>query len=385
MRRWFCLLLLIFILLAGAAGCSQRQASDSGNLGIGSSPAETGSLAAVTADSRGAVPASVPATDTQPTGAQPTGAQSPDSLGIPTPQAADSGQNSLPAAGTGTVRLTISKNYGSDVLAAKQAAIQDDWTVMDLLNANTSVTTKWDGSFVNSLAGVESDSGGWLGERKDWFFYVNGICADVGATGYNLRSGEAVWWDYHPWTNMGSANSAVIGCYPEPFLHGYRGQAGPTLIMTAADSQDLGARLQTALRKQGAGAVAVTELNNSQLENRNGPVMVVGAWSQVKQMPWLAGLNEAYRKTGISVHFKDESLELLDYKGGAVRTVSGSAGIIAACGSGLGDASPVWLVVGTDQAGVQQAVEVLASNPAGIRHFYSAAIINGQISRLPLQ
>lgn len=384
MRRWFCLLLLIFIILAGAAGCSQRQASDPGNLGSGASPAEPGSLAGVPADSSGTVPDSVPATDTQsPGGLEST--PSPESSGIPAPQAAEPVQKSPLAAGTGTVRLTLSKNYGRETLAAKQAAIQADWTVLDLLNANTSVTTKWDGSFVNSLAGIESDNGGWMGVKRDWFFFVNGVCADVGATGYTLRIGETVWWDYHPWTGVGFANSAVIGCYPEPFLHGYRGQAGPTLIMTAADSQDLGTRLQTALKKQGAAAVTITELNNNQLENRNGPVVVVGAWSQVKQMAWLAGLNEAYRKTGISVHFKDESLELLDYKGGAARTVTGSAGVIAAGGSGLGDPSPVWLVVGTDLAGVQQAVDVLTSNPAGIRQCYSAAIIDGQIIRLPLQ
>ncbi|NLN86234.1 MAG: DUF4430 domain-containing protein [Syntrophomonadaceae bacterium] len=385
MRRWSCLLMLILILLAAAAGCSQRQALDPGNTGLDSVPAESGSLAAVPADSSGSpTDAQSPERQESPDNpAAPEGSDSP--VSSPALQTAEPVGNSPSAAGAGTVRLTISKNYGRETLAAKQAAIQADWTVLDLLDANTSVTTKYDGSFINGLAGIESDSGGWVGEKKDWFFYVNGICTDVGALGYTLRSGEAVWWDYHPWTSLGNAYSAVIGCYPEPFIHGYRGQAGPVTIMTAPDSQDLGSRLQTALKKQGAAAVTVTALDNNRLENRNGPVMVVGTWDQVKQMPWLAGLNEAYRKTGISVHFKDEGLELLDYKGGAARTISGSAGIIAACGSGLGDASPVWLVVGTDLAGAQQAVEVLVSNPAGIRQCYSVALTDGQLIRLPLQ
>ncbi len=382
MRRWTCLILLLFILSAGWAGltgCSRQPAPEFGGPAASEKNVSTGQLEDPAVDGSPAINSpdtqadSPMAADDQPEG---PGQDAP--APVPTPA-------KEPQAPEGTVNLCITSNFGSHTILAKTASVHKDWTVIDLLSANTSITTKWDGSFIQGIGGLESDDGGLFGERKDWFYFVNGICADVGAAGYNLQAGETVWWDYHPWKSMGSANSAVIGCYPEPFIHGYRGQAGPTVIMAAGDSQELAAKLQIALKNKGAAAVKVMELNNDYLDNRNGPVIVVGAWSQVKLLPWLAGLNEAYRKTGISVYFKDGSLDLLDYKGDVARTVTGSAGIIAACGSGLGDASPVWLLVGTDQAGVQQAVDTLVNNPQAIRQFFSAAIADGQIIRLPLQ
>ena len=34
---------------------------------------------------------------------------------------------------------------------------------------------------------------------RDWFFFVNGIEADVGAAEYELSPGDVVQWDYRDW------------------------------------------------------------------------------------------------------------------------------------------------------------------------------------------
>lgn len=280
--------------------------------------------------------------------------------------------------------LIVTKDFGRQTLNEKKTGLKADWTVIDLLESTSKITTKWDGSFVNGIGGIESQNGGFSRDGQDWFYYVNGICGDAGADGYKLKSGEVVWWDYHAWKNMGSANSAVIGCYPEPFIHGYRGKIGATAIMSSSDHLSLAGELQKAMLAKGVRSVNIIELNNNLLENRQVPTIVLGTWDKVGQLSWLEKFNNAYRKTGVSVHFTDKGLELLDYGGQTAQTINGSAGVIAAAGSGLGDSNPLWLIVGTDREGLKQAVDVLANRPESIVKFYNAAVTGGKIIRLPL-
>jgi len=284
-----------------------------------------------------------------------------------------------------TVKLMITKNFGSQTLVEKQVALKSNWTVIDLLESTAKITTKWDGSFVNSIDGLESQSGGFSRDGLDWFYYINGICSDVGADGYDLKTGETVWWDYHAWKSMGSANSAVIGCYPEPFIHGYGGTIKATTVMASKENVKLAESLKNSLMSRGVGTINIKNLDNNLLEKRQVPTIVIGTWNELKLLDWLEEFNKAYKKTGVSARFTDKGLELLDYGGNAVQTVQESAGIIAASGSGLGDDSPLWLIAGTDQAGLNLAVDILVKNPAKISGFYSAVISSNKIYRLPLQ
>jgi len=302
-----------------------------------------------------------------------------------TKKESDASQTEKTSDNQNTVTLMITRDFGSQTLAKKKITLKKDWTVIDLLESTSKVSTKWDGSFVNSIEGLKSQSGGFSRDGLDWFYYINGICADVGADGYDLKTGEVVWWDYHVWKSMGSANSAVIGCYPEPFIHGYRGKIGPTTIMTSQTNLNLAEDLKKALISRGVCSVNIKELDNNLLEKRQGPTVVVGTWNELKQLNWLEKFNKAYRKTGINIHFTDKGLELLDYSGNAAQTVQESAGVIAASGSGLGDDSPLWVIVGIDQEGLNLAVNVLVKNPEKISRFYSAVVVPDKIYRLPLQ
>jgi len=370
MRRLSCLILMILLILILAAGCGRNQSKDNGN------PVVSGSSIADQTDQN-----ADKSLDTADTGQQ----ANINNAGTTAANLSPSSQTDTSIAADETVSLIISKDFGGQTLVEKQVAIQKDWTVIDLLESTARITTKWDGSFVNSLEGLEADNGGILGNKRDWFYFVNGICADVGASGYDLKAGEVVWWDYHAWKNMGSTNSAVIGCYPEPFIHGYRGKVGPTTIISSADNLNLAGNLQKAIKNRGVASVNLAELNNNLLENRQVPTILIVTWNEVKQLAWLESFNKAYRKTGVSVHFTDQGLELLDYNGDVAQTINGSAGVIVASGSGLGDANPLWLLVGTDQQGLQQAVDLLVSNPQKIVKCYNAAVVSGELIRLPLQ
>ena len=73
---------------------------------------------------------------------------------------------------------------------------------------------------------------GLAGDRaaqRDWFYYVNGIEADVGAQDYGLSSGDRIQWDYHSWRATMRV-PAIVGAYPEPFVHGYRGKRLPARV-----------------------------------------------------------------------------------------------------------------------------------------------------------
>jgi hypothetical protein len=55
-----------------------------------------------------------------------------------------------------------------------------------------------------------------------------------------------------------------------------------------------------------------------------------------------------------------QSLELLDPRGGVVRTLGAGAGLIAA--TAQGSAEPTWLITGTDSAGVTAAAGALTAS-----------------------
>lgn len=290
-----------------------------------------------------------------------------------------------PAAGDEKkVALWVTRDFGRNSILNKTVSLQKNWSVFDVLETSTRVTTAHGGAFIDSINGIKSGSGGFGGEKQDWFYYVNGIFADVGALDYYPRPGDVIWWDYHGWERM-SMFPAVIGCYPEPFVHGFRGKAGHTTIVSAEGNRKLADNLQKALKAKGVASVTINNLDAGLLKNRQGPTIVLGQWNELSQIDWLANLNKAYTKNGTCVHFTSDGLELLDYRGRVARTIDSSAGVITATGEGSGDESPLWLIVGTDQKGLQQAVDVLVTSPGKISGLYSAAIVAGEVVSLPVE
>jgi hypothetical protein len=367
MKRLSFAVLMIFLLVFATAGCGSKVDQNE-------HPAAKSTVVTTKADQAAA---KNPAASGQEKGNKPdlSSAGKPSSVQMP-----------LPNKGTaGTVTLMITRDFGKQVLVKKEAVLDKNSTVLDVLKANSNVSTKYDGSYVSSMQGLQSNTGGISGDNSDWFYYINGICSDAGAGDYNLKAGEHIWWDYHPWKSAGFVNSAVIGCFPEPFIHGYRGKINGAVVMASPENTALAAELEQTLKNRGAANVNRVELSNGLLEKRARPTIVIGTWPELKQLEWLHQFNNAWKKTGTGSHFTDNSLELLDYGGNAARTISGSAGIIAAAGAGLGDANPIWIIAGTDQKGLQEAVEVLTKSPAKISGMYSAAVTSGEIIRLPLQ
>ena len=124
-----------------------------------------------------------------------------------------------PGKDLGDVRLTVTHDFGSQpVFERAVGGVTESDTVMRVLERSTKLATSYGGGFVQSIDGVEGETRG--AQSFDWFYYVNGIEAPIGAAAYALQGGEAIWWDYRDWSAAMEV-PAVVGSWPEPFSGGY--------------------------------------------------------------------------------------------------------------------------------------------------------------------
>ena len=116
------------------------------------------------------------------------------------------------------------------------------------LRRSAKVGTSYGGRFVESINGVEGKkSEGW-----DWLYFVNGIDPGVGAADTTLHSGDREWWDYRYWKDFIGV-PAVIGAWPEPFVHGLDGKRPHVQVQGPACAGQLGDELERAGARVGDG------------------------------------------------------------------------------------------------------------------------------------
>jgi hypothetical protein len=122
-----------------------------------------------------------------------------------------------------TARLWITHDRGAEVVLT--ATVPAGLTVMQALQREADVETRYGGRFVEAIEGVE----GSLDEQRDWFFFLNGIEPDVGAAEVTLGEGDVAWWDYRSWGEQ-MAQPVVVGAFPEPFHHGWGDTRRPAVV-----------------------------------------------------------------------------------------------------------------------------------------------------------
>lgn len=279
-------------------------------------------------------------------------------------------------------RLIITRNFGREIVQELDVAIRPETSLIELMQQDLQVSTGFGGGFIKAINNYES--GSFSGQRWDWFFYVNGIGSPVGAGQVKPRPGDMIWWDYHAWSN-GPGQSAVIGCFPGPLSNTSTARV-QVKILTDAGNEGSGERVRQALAARGVNIVDMADIaqHNDWLEKRPGPVLVIGEWDNLKGSAILSKWNDSFHKNGSGIHFEEGQLQLLGTNGQSERMVTGSAGVIVASGSGLGDTAPLWLIAGTDQKGLQMAVETLCSQPEKLRLKYGLAVLPQEIVALPI-
>lgn len=149
--------------------------------------------------------------------------------------------------------LWVSRDF--EHLVLEQESRSEDRSAVQLLDEYATIDTTYSGGFVTSINGIRSIHGK---VSKDWFYYVNGVLAHVGAKNYKVKPGDIVWWDFHEWSEK-RLISSVIGAYPQPFTGGYFGKVLPTRVVYAPEFHDAGAKVADALKKLGVKQVGLLE------------------------------------------------------------------------------------------------------------------------------
>ena len=277
----------------------------------------------------------------------------------------------------GGARLEVTRDFGrSQLYSASVSSIRKDETVMRLLESERRVKTSYGGKFVDSIDGISTRG---AGGRSDWFYYVNGIEASVGAADMTLSPGDVVQWDYRRW-DATMHIPAIVGAYPEPFVRGTGGKRLPVRVECSAPNSPPCKTVQQRLSSQGA----VT--SSGVLAGSAGPKtlrMVVAPWSVLKSFGGAIGsLTRGPGASGVFARFSKDgrTLTLLDQLGRAARSAPPGTGLIAA--TAAEGSEPVWLVTGLGDAGVQRAANAL--NPASLHNAFALALTPGGPVRLPL-
>jgi Domain of unknown function (DUF4430) len=131
--------------------------------------------------------------------------------------------------GHGTATLWVTRDRGRQVVFT--GTVPAGITAMQALERVQKVTTHYGGRYVQSIDGVS----GSLSGEKDWFFFVNGVESDEGATSVKLESGDVEWWDYRSWAHGQMSVPVVAGAFPQPFLRGFEwAKPGATVVATDA-------------------------------------------------------------------------------------------------------------------------------------------------------
>jgi hypothetical protein len=275
------------------------------------------------------------------------------------------------------VDLRVTRDYGHELLLAEDGLrSREDETVMRLLRRHADVETRYGGGFVQSIDGL---AGTGADGRSDWLFYVNGIEAPIGSADYEVSPGDVIQWDHHTWAQT-AATRAIVGAYPQPLLDGIDGKRFPVRVECEdAESAACGDVKET-LRDTG---VPATGGALGAPGNQNVARVVVADWASARQLPSARIVELGPRRSGVFARFVDggERLELLDGDGEVAEVAGTGTGLVAAVR--LTDKELVWLVTGTDDAGVAAAVAAL--RPRDLRDAFAVAVVDGKVFKLPME
>lgn len=284
------------------------------------------------------------------------------------------------------IDLVVTNNYGHQEMFNKEVGLVKDEVGMEVLFRNLDIATAYGGGFVNEINGLESAFTFYTGDERrqeDWFYWVNGILAPIGVAEYRPEAGDVIWWDYHDWS-VTMFIPAVIGSYPQPFKNGFAGSVADTVILYTPDFKEEAYALQTALSNQGVAVVHTSEYNPDILKDPDHYVIALGEWADLSETSdFLQTINKKNKLVGVYGKFTDQGLSAIDFKGKVIDTYETGAGLIYAHSPGANGLKPFWCVTGTDQEGVEKALDLLIHTPEKIQQMFSVVVTDDRIINCP--
>jgi len=182
--------------------------------------------------------------------------------------------------------------------------------------------------------------------------FVNGIAAGKPAARLQVHGGDRVWLDQHAAT-VAPTIPAVIGSFPEPFVHGIDGKRLP--VRVECDAPRGGPCAAVAEKLVALGVVAGRSALSRSAADDSLRVLV-GPWKRLRGGDAEAdSLDAGPRESGVFARFdaSGDRLSVLDTAGRPARTLGAGTGLIATTAEP--ERRPVWFVTGTDDAGVAAA------------------------------
>ncbi len=290
-----------------------------------------------------------------------------------------------PGTGTVTVRIVATRDFGQELMFDETLEVPDGTPAMAALMKVANVETEYGGGFVNAINGVRSGFSGSQFTRMDWFIYINGLQSNTGALDYQLHDGDVQHWDFHDWS-FRQLIPAIVGSFPEPFLHGYGGVIYPTIVVYQAGWAEDAQRIADSLSRLDIDDIAIRSLQElTEDEKAAGNLILLGT----PDFPLIDEINQVWKKLGFYAHFQENKLEVFDIQGKPAAAYGGGTGIIQATRSpwnpqGIGVCeNTAWMVSGTDTAGVKAAVDTLTSRGTDLEYTTAVVISAGEVIRVP--
>ncbi len=279
------------------------------------------------------------------------------------------------------VELLVTSGFGQRVVArAAGLHAGEGETVLSLLAGHGAVQAGSGGGSVASIdglaAGAQAPAGG---QGTRWVYYVNGVQAPKrpGATG--VDPGDHVWWDLHDTSQAPATPAAVVGAFPQPFLNGIEGRRLPVRVECTTVSDYACGAVTATLRRFGVPAAITAVGSGGAPETLR---VMVGPWNRIGGDLEAQSIARGPRASGVYARISadGEQLVLLDAQGHTVRTLGSGAGLVAA--TQAVKEAPVWVVTGTDDAGVELAAR--AFNRVTLAARFAVALQGGAVIPLPV-
>lgn len=249
----------------------------------------------------------------------------------------------------GAASLTITRDYGAQTLAeGTLSGVSESDTVIRFLDSEAEITTRFGDNFVQSIDGLAGRVE--EGARFDWFFYVNGYWSPLGAGEAAVHVGDRIWWDYREW-NAAYRVPAVVGSFPEPFVHGYDGEPLDVELVCEIESDDACEWVEERLRAAGANPLP----GNLDRGSADALRVLVGPYRRLAADEAAGLLGQGPEISGVFVEVEGDSILPLSIDGGPAGPPLD--GLIAA--TRFGDDEPTWLITGSGRAGVESAAGLL--------------------------
>lgn len=284
-----------------------------------------------------------------------------------------------------TARVVVTRDFGKELILEQDIETFTGISALAVLQSVAEIETKYGGSFVSSINGISSEYGRPNSNKEDWFFYINGISANMGAGDYIFSAGDVEHWDFRNW-GYHQFIPAIIGDYPQPFLSGYSGRVAQTFIVYDAVFSLEAEALVEKLKSDGIVQVSAIrcDMLSTDIKEQSNLIIIAGPDNNL-----IVELNNIHDKLGYYAHLESSRIMVLDTAGNLSGEYGLDSGIIQATqnpwnpkGIGAGE-NVVWIVTGTNVNGVKNAASLITDKTDHLSGVFAVIIHGEQVEKIP--